>query len=117
MMFPWHQYLLALILIVAGFFHIQKPRVFRSIMPEYLPAHNFLVLISGVAEMVFGFMLLTQSSQSFAAWLIVAMFVAYLPIHISMIQNPPKWFRWPRGFLWMRLVLQFGLIYWAVQYV
>ena len=116
-MFPWHQYLLGLILIVAGFFHVQKPKIFLSIMPGYLPAHKLLVLLSGIAEMVLGLMLVTAEGQSIAAALTGAMFVVYLPIHWSMISNPPKWFKWHKGFLWLRLLLQFVLIYWSAQYL
>jgi uncharacterized membrane protein len=116
MMFPWHQYLLGLILVIAGFFHIQKPKIFLSIMPDYLPAHKLLVLVSGIAEMVLGFMLLTQQGQNSAAWLTAAMFLVYLPIHWTMIKKPPLWFKWHKGLLWLRLILQFGLISWALQY-
>lgn len=117
MMFAWHQYLLGLILVIAGFFHIQKPKIFLSIMPDYLPAHKLLVLVSGIAEMVLGFMLLTEQGQNSAAWLIAAMFLVYLPIHWTMLQKPPDWFKLNRGLLWLRLILQFGLIYWALQYI
>jgi len=116
-MFPWHQYLLGLLLVVAGFFHIQKPKIFLSIMPDYLPAHKFLVLISGIAEMVLGLMLLSPQGQVTAAWLTGAMFAIYLPLHWHMISAPPKWFKWHKVFLWLRLALQFGLIYWALQYI
>jgi uncharacterized membrane protein len=116
-MFPWHQYLLGFILILAGFFHIQKPKIFLAIMPAYLPAHKLLVLISGIAEMVLGLMLLTAEGQSLAAALIIAMFLVYLPIHWHMIAEPPTWFKYSKSLLWMRLLLQFGLIYWSVQYL
>ena len=116
-MFAWHQYLLGLILVIAGFFHIQKPKIFLSIMPDYLPAHKLLVLVSGIAEMVLGFMLLTEQGQNSAAWLIAAMFLVYLPIHWTMLQKPPDWFKLNIGLLWLRFILQFGLIYWALQYI
>ncbi len=116
-MFPWHQYLLGLILVVAGFFHIQKPKLFLSIMPGYMPVHKLLVLISGISEMVLGLILLTPQGQSTAAGLTIAMFVVYLPIHWHMIAQPPQWYKWHKAFLWLRLILQFGLIYWALQYI
>jgi uncharacterized membrane protein len=116
-MFPWHQYFLGLLLVIAGFFHLQKPKIFLSIMPNYLPAHQLLVLLSGIAEMILGFMLVTAQGQTTASWLIALMMVIYLPIHWTMIWQPPIWFRWSKGLLWLRLVLQFGLIYWPLQYL
>ena len=34
----------------AGALHFVKPKVYASIMPDYLPAHRGLVYASGVAE-------------------------------------------------------------------
>ena len=82
-----------------------------------MPSHKLLVLISGIAEMVLGLMLLTPQGQITAAGLTIAMFVVYLPIHWHMIAHPPQWFKWHKVFLWLRLALQFGLIYWALQYI
>ena len=40
--------------IAAGANHFVNPRSYRAIMPDYLPAHDELVAISGVAEMAGG---------------------------------------------------------------
>ena len=40
--------------LAAGLNHFRVPKVYRSIMPDYLPAHHELVLASGVAEAVGG---------------------------------------------------------------
>jgi len=115
-MFPWHQYLLAFILVLAGFFHIQKPKIFHSIIPNYLPVPKTLVLISGIVEMILGFMLVTTQGQIVAARLITIMMTIYLLVHWYMLKTPPKWYHWPKWLLWLILSLQFGLIYWSLQY-
>jgi hypothetical protein len=40
--------------ILAGIYHFVNPKVYESIMPDYLPAHRELVYASGVAEAVGG---------------------------------------------------------------
>lgn len=116
-MFPWHQYLLGLIFIVAGFFHLQKPAIFERILPPYLPSHKSIVLVSGILEMVLGFMLLSAGTQKVAAWGIIILLLLFLPVHIYMLQEKKASLKIPRWMLILRVPLQFALMYWAFQYV
>ena len=75
-----------------------------------------MVLLSGMLEMIFGFMLLNPETQSIAAWLIIAMLVAFLPVHVYMLQNEEASLKLPKWLLLLRIPLQFGLMYWAFQY-
>ena len=115
-MFPWHQYLFAVLLIAAGFNHFRVPKIYERIMPKYFPAHGSLVLLSGIVEMSFGLLLLNQNTQVFAAWGIIAMLLLFLTVHIDMVQQEKKAFKLPNWLLWARIPLQFILIYWAFQY-
>ena len=116
-MLPWHQYLLGVILIVAGVNHFRKPKMYERIMPPYIPAHKTMVTISGIAEMALGLLLLNPETQATAAWLIIAMFAVFLTVHVYMIQNERAAMKLPKWVLWLRLPLQFVLMYWAYQYV
>jgi uncharacterized membrane protein len=116
-MFPWHQYLLGLIFIAAGFFHLQKPKVFERILPPYLPSHKSIVLISGILEMILGFMLLSAGTQITAAWGLLIMLFIYLPVHVYMLQDKKASLNIPKSILILRLPLQFALMYWVFQYV
>lgn len=116
-MFPWHQYLLGLLFLVAGVTHFTKSKWYERIMPTYIPLHKEMVLISGIAEMVLGFMLLNADTQKIAAYGIMGLLVLFFPVHIHMIQNEKASLGLPKWVLVLRLVLQFGLLYWAYQYI
>ena len=115
-MFPWHQYLLALLFIIGGFNHFRKPKIYEGIMPPYIPVHSSLVLASGIFEMIFGFMLITVESQSIGAWGIIVLLIVFIPVHIYMLQNEKASLKLPKWVLLLRLPLQGILIYWALLY-
>ncbi len=117
MFLPWHQYLLGILFAIAGVMHFTKPKIYERIMPPYIPEPKTMVLLSGIAEMVLGFMLLNVETQWIAAWGIIVLLVSFFSVHIYMLQNEKASLKMPRWALWLRLPLQFGLIYWAYQYV
>jgi len=116
-MLTWHQYLIGVLLVLAGANHFRKPKIYERIIPPYLPAHATLVLLSGIIEMILGFMILNPNTEIAAAWSIIVMLILFLPIHIYMLQNEEASMQLPRWVLLLRIPLQFVLIYWAYQYV
>ncbi|WP_340199281.1 MauE/DoxX family redox-associated membrane protein [Ascidiimonas sp. W6] len=112
----WHMYLLALILLIAGIFHFIRPKAFMRIMPRYLPAHKFLVLLSGGVEIGAAIMLLLPQTRSLAAWLIILILIGFIPVHTYMISNIKAGLNLPKPVLYGRLILQAFLIFWAFQY-
>ena len=116
-MLPWHQYLLGILFAAAGVMHFTKPKIYERIMPPYIPEPKTMVLVSGVAEMVLGFMLLNPETQVKAAWGIIILLVLFFSVHIYMLQEEKASLNLPKWLLWLRIPLQFGLIYWAYQYV
>jgi len=84
-------------------------------MPAYFPMPLVLVYISGVCEIAFGSMLLLHKTRRIGSYLIIAMLLAFLPVHVQMLLDI-----FDKGgiLLWIsmiRLPLQFGLIYWAYR--
>lgn len=115
-MLPWHQYLLGVLLVIAGFNHFRVPKIYERIMPPYFPAASTMVLISGIAEMVLGLMLLNKDTQTYAAWGIIAMLLVFFTVHIHMLQHKNASLKLPKWLLILRIPLQFILIYWAYLY-
>lgn len=115
-MLPWHQYLLGALLVLAGVNHFRKPKLYERIMPPYIPQHSTMVMLSGIAEMILGFMLLTPSSQNMAAWGIIIMLILYLPIHFFMLRVKEASLKLPKWLLIFRIPLQFVIMYWVYQY-
>ncbi|MEZ4882679.1 MAG: hypothetical protein R2775_10000 [Flavobacteriaceae bacterium] len=115
-MLPWHQYLIGVLFVLAGMNHFRKPKLYERIMPPYIPAHSAMVMLSGFVEMILGLMIMNKNTQSEAAWGIIIMLVAFLPVHIYMLQNERAAMKLPKWVLLLRLPLQFGLMYWAYLY-
>ncbi|WP_229676875.1 DoxX family protein [Pedobacter psychrotolerans] len=88
-------------------------------MPKWLPAHGFLIYLSGVLEVILGIMLLFSRTKKLAALFIILMLIAFIPAHIYMIQIAPfllgKILITP-FMAWVRLPFQVLLIAWAWYY-
>jgi uncharacterized membrane protein len=106
---------LAIIMVVAGVIHFVNPQIYVSIMPKYLPWHLALVYLSGFLEILFAVGLLTHFS-SFAAWGLIALFVAVFPANLNMALHPELTPQISSVLLWLRLPLQAVLIWWAWQF-
>jgi len=115
--FPWHQYVMGFMYLVAGFMHFRATPLYVKIMPPYLPSAKSLVLLSGIVEMVLGLLVLNPNTKTFAAWAIIAMLIAFIPVHVYMLQNKEASLKLPKWLLILRFPIQLGLIYWAYQYV
>jgi len=119
---PYYKFFLwlsASFYILAGCNHFISAPFYYGIMPEWLPAHSFLIFASGVIEIFLGISLLFKASRKLAALLIILMLLAFIPVHIDMISKAP----FSLGKLkitvliaWIRIPLQFLLICWAWYY-
>jgi uncharacterized membrane protein len=108
--------ILAIFFIVAGSLHFLVPQSYLKIMPPYLPAPLLLVRISGAAEVLGGLGLFVPSTRQAAAWGLVALLIAVLPVHIYMVIDHESFASIPLWALWLRIPLQLPLIYWAWLY-
>ena len=109
-------WLMSLLYIAAGINHFAHPKMYLRIMPPYVPYHSVMVMISGVAEIVLGLLLLFPATRVMAAWGIVVMLVLIFPANIQMAID---FYRKQNPYLWvavLRLPLQFVLIWWAYRY-
>ena len=116
-MLPWHQYIFGILFVVAGMAHFSKSDWYERIIPPYIPEHKTVVLLSGIIEMVLGFMLMNIETQTNAAWGIIGILILFFPVHIYMLQNEKASLKLPKWMLWLRLPLQIALMYWAYLYV
>jgi uncharacterized membrane protein len=106
--------------VVAGVGHFVATRMYEGIMPDYLPAHRALVLVSGAAEIAGGAGVLVASRYPTvgraAAWGIVLLLVCVMPANVWMVQHPERYPGVPLWAMWVRLPLQLALIWWAWRY-
>ncbi len=102
--------------VVAGVGHFAMTRFYERIMPDYLPAHHTLVLVSGAAEIAGGLGVLFPRTRRAAAWGLVLMLICVMPANIWMVQHPERYPGIPLWAMWLRLPLQLPLIVWAWRY-
>ena len=110
-------YIMAILYIVAGINHFINPKFYLKIIPPYLAFHKWLNWISGLAEIVLGILLFFPEFRSLAAWGIIALLLAVFPANIYHFTSKGKTLPAPTWFLYLRLALQFVLMYWAYLYV
>ncbi|MGI8951588.1 MAG: DoxX family protein [Chitinophagaceae bacterium] len=112
-------YLMAIFYVFAGVNHFLHPEFYLQIIPPYFPAHETLNKLAGIAEISGGVLLIFPGTRNFAAWQIILMLLIFFTVHIYMIQKAPM----QLGSLtvtpfiaWLRIPLQFILIFWAYNY-
>jgi len=113
---PWHLYLMAVLYILAGLNHFKNPGVYERIIPPYLPNPKLLNIVSGIAEIIFGILLMIPFTTPFAAWAIIALLIAVFPANIYMFCKKKGKFSLFKFILLIRLPLQIVLIVWAYLY-
>ncbi|MXV37348.1 hypothetical protein GO491_01460 [Flavobacteriaceae bacterium Ap0902] len=109
-------YIQAGIYMVAGINHFIMPKVYARIMPKAFSQPKLWVYISGVFEILLGLGLLFEPTRAVSAWGIIAMLAVFLWVHFYMLSpkfetNIPPWV------LWLRIPLQFVLMYWAYSVI
>jgi uncharacterized membrane protein len=99
------RYLYGVVFIAAGANHFINTPFYVSIMPPYLPWHEALVYVSGLAEIALGALLLIERWSRLAAWGLIALLMAVFPANLHMAMHP-KQYEWASPLvLWLRLPL------------
>lgn len=117
MTYPFHLYLMSAMYVFAGIMHFIKPKAYLRIMPRYLPNHNLLIVLSGLAEIVLGLGLCFSATKNIAIYGIIAMLSIFLLVHFYMLSGEKEAAGIPKWILVLRIPLQFGLMYWAYWYL
>jgi uncharacterized membrane protein len=105
--------MMAALYVAAGINHFVKPKMYLSIMPNYLPNHKLLVPFSGLLEIILGILVCVPIFKNAALILIILMLFVFLTVHFYMISNKKASAGLPKWLLILRIPMQLGLIYWA----
>ncbi len=109
----WSQRLLSVAFITTGVLHFLRPGYFEEIVPDYLPAHHEVVLISGAAEIAGGVGVAVGRTRALAGIWLVALLVLVFPANLNMAVHSERFQSIAPALLWGRLPLQGVLIWWA----
>jgi uncharacterized membrane protein len=101
--------------IFAGVMHFVIPKVYRRIMPPYVPAPMVMVYASGVAEAVGGAALMHPRTRRAGGWWLIVTLIAIFPANVHMALHPEDYSDVPGGAraLWARLPFQAVFIAWV----
>lgn len=103
------------VFIASGVAHFAATGFFVKAMPDYLPQHRAMVLVSGAIEILLGLLLLIPRTRRLAAWGLVALLVAVFPANVNIYLHRDQFPPFPFSDLahLIRLPFQGVLIYWA----
>lgn len=101
----------AIILIVAGVNHFVNPAFYNPFIPDFLPK-NAVNYVAGFLEFTLGIGLLLPRYRSISARGVFVLMIVFLPLHVMdvFIEHPAIGSKIAS---YIRLPLQFVLIYWA----
>ena len=108
---------IALFFLTGGIAHFVVADFFIKAMPDYLAYHKELVLVSGVLEILGGIGILIPQTRLLAGYGLIALIIAVYPANINMALHPEKYQNIAELMLYMRLPLQFILlwfVWWAI---
>lgn len=105
--------LMALFYTFAGYNHFARPEFYLRMMPPYIPYHEAMVFLSGVAELVLGIALLIPALRVYAAWGVIALLIAVFPANVHMAVANVPFGDAPSWAAWARLPFQALFIAWA----
>lgn len=104
-------WIFAAILLVAGINHVVNPMVYHAFIPGFMPllATNYF---TAIVEVSLGTGLLFSSLRKLAAICTLLLMIFFLPFHLvdACREHPAIG---THTIAWIRLCLQFVLIYWA----
>src|SRR5690625_3724256 len=74
----------SVLLFGAGILHFVHEKRFRKIVPEILPFRKFIVIITGIFEMIFAVLLWVRKGQHITSKLLAFFMIAVFPANIYM---------------------------------
>lgn len=110
-----HVYIIGPMFILAGILHFLYPGKYQKVMPAYIPNHKAMVFWSGVAEVAGGIGIMIPMLQNASGWGLILLLVAVFPANIEMFVKTYRSKKRPilTILLFLRLPIQFWLIYWV----
>ena len=112
-------FLLSGFYVFAGVNHFINPQFYYDLIPDYLPFHELINVVSGLAEIILGIGVIFQKTRKWSRYLLVTMLISFIPAHIYFIQIGScveggmcvsEWIGWVR-----LLIIHPLLIWWALS--
>lgn len=113
---------LTVMLIFTAIGHFKFPKGMAMMLPSFIPARSFLIIATGILEIVLSVFMYIPSYQIITGWLLIIMFIVFLPANVYAAYrhlNYEKGTYDGNGFsyLWFRIPFQLLLIGWTYYFV
>ena len=97
--------------------HFTNPQFYIKITPSFIPFKQFLIDLSGVLEILGGFLILFNQTRKTGVYLLVGLFVLFFVVHFDMLftYQLSENFILNSFLLTFRIIIQFILIYWVIS--
>lgn len=112
---PLALYVMVVLYAFAGVMHFLKPKMYERIIPPIFKNKKLINWLSGAAEIILAVGLLTPY-RALASWGLIVLLITVFPANIYHLQQKGAGMNVPIWGLWLRLPLQFVLIWWAFLY-
>ena len=110
-------YLISILFIYAGVAHFTNPQFYIKIIPSFIPFKQFLVDLSGVLEILGGFLILFNQTRRTGVFLLVGLLILFFVVHFDMLFTfqAVENMLLNKSLLSLRIIIQFILIYWVIS--
>ena len=101
---------------ITGITHFTNTQAFLEITPDFIPATEEMIYLSGIFEMLGAIGLLIPRIQKISAWGLILLLVAVFPANINAAVNDIRTevaFGIGSWYLWVRLLFQPVFIWWV----
>ncbi|TFV52521.1 hypothetical protein [Blastococcus sp. TF02A-35] len=107
---------LAALMTGSGIGHAVAPAYFGRLVPDWLPAPEAAVAVSGALDVLAGVLVAVPATRSAGGWLTAGLITAYLPAHLDPLRraaSAARMFDRTPGIA-ARVLVNVGYIGWAV---
>ena len=110
-------YLISILFIYAGIAHFTNPQFYIKITPSFIPFKQFLVDLSGLLEILGGFLILFNQTRRKGVFLLVGLLILFFVVHFDMLFTfqISENMLLNKSLLLLRIIIQFMLIYWVIS--
>ena len=109
-------YAMGIIYMYLGVLHFTNTDFYFPYMPNFIPFHKEMILISGLFEILLGFSLFFVKIRKYALWGLILMLIVFMTVHLNMLL-PENNLGNPIYLLGLRVLIQFVLIYCCWFYI
>ena len=102
--------------------HFKFKEGMAMMLPTFIPARHFIIIVTGIIEMLLAVAIHLPSLQTYSGWLLLLMFICFLPANIYAASRhidyeTASYEGKGLSYLWFRIPFQLLLIAWTFYFI